>query len=218
MTDFLESPVTGFSPAGEVLRQEGPATVYLVGAGSGDEGLLTLRARELLGRADAIVYDALANPAFLEPAKEGSQAIYVGKRPGEKSWRQEEINALLVRLAREGKTVVRLKGGDPFVFGRGGEEALALEAAGIPYQLVPGVTSAVAALESAGIPVTHRELARSFTVITGHLAEEAPGAGKDGAGQEKKTSRFTQYAAIEGSLVFLMGVAALPAAGRGRRR
>ena len=180
-------------------------TVYLVGAGAGDAGLISVRALALVQRCDVLVYDALANPQFLQQARPDCKRLFVGKIPGSHSYKQEEINALLVEHARAGCMVVRLKGGDPFVFGRGGEEALALEANGVPYALVPGVTSAIAALESAGIPVTHRELARSFTVITGHTSGGA-GVGGDASGVG---GRFTPYAAIDGTLVFLMGVAHL---------
>ena len=174
---------TGYSQP-EATANAMPGTVYLVGAGAGDDGLITLRAAELLARADAVVYDALSNAAFLQAVRTDAERHYVGKAPGRHSAKQADINALLVRLAREGKNVVRLKGGDPFVFGRGGEEAQALEDAGVPYALVPGVTSAVAALESAGIPVTHREVARSFTVITGHVAAESAA----GAAPEARTA------------------------------
>ncbi|MCR5724337.1 MAG: uroporphyrinogen-III C-methyltransferase [Treponema sp.] len=174
-------------------------SVYLVGAGPGDTGLLTARAAELIETCDVLIYDALSNPAFLSRTKSDCLKIYVGKRLGKHSASQSEINALLVEHASAGRMVVRLKGGDPFVFGRGGEEAQALSTHGIPYQLVPGVTSAVAALESAGIPVTHREVARSFTVITGHTAANAV---------EPKNS-FCQYAKLDGTLVFLMGVSHL---------
>lgn len=178
-----------------------PGTVYLVGAGPGDTGLLTARAAELIEKCDVLVYDALSNPAFLSRTKSDCTKIYVGKRLGKHSASQREINALLVEHASAGRMVVRLKGGDPFVFGRGGEEAHELASHGIPYQLVPGVTSAIAALESAGIPVTHREIARSFTVITGHTAVPASSSAAIGT--------FSHYAAIDGTLVFLMGVSHL---------
>ncbi len=142
-------------------------TVYLVGAGPGDPGLLTVRAAEVLGRADVVVHDRLAEPSLLDLAPPRAERIDVGKSPGGPV-DQDAINCLLVERRRAGQTVVRLKGGDPFVFGRGGEEALALAAAGVDFEVVPGITSAIAVPAYAGIPVTHRGLATSFTVVTGH--------------------------------------------------
>src|SRR3954466_14841449 len=146
--------------------------VYLVGAGPGDPGLITVRGRNLLERADSIVYDALSDPRLLAHAREGAETIYVGKRAAAHSMTQEQINALLVKLGTEGKRVVRLKGGDPFVFGRGGEECEALRNAGVPFEVVPGITSAIAAPCYAGIPITHRDFNSSFTLITGHEKED----------------------------------------------
>ncbi|HEX2204211.1 MAG TPA: uroporphyrinogen-III C-methyltransferase [Longimicrobium sp.] len=143
-------------------------TVYLVGAGPGDPGLLTVRGAELLARADAVVYDALANPRLLERARPEAELVYSGKRAGQHSFTQEEINRTLIELAGRHATVVRLKGGDPFVFGRGGEEALALREAGVPFEVVPGVTAGIAATAYAGIPVTHRGASASVTLVTGH--------------------------------------------------
>jgi uroporphyrin-III C-methyltransferase len=148
--------------------------VYLVGAGPGDPGLLTLRAAELLASADAVVYDRLIHPGVLKHARPRARLLFVGKEGGGESVRQEEINALLVSQARLGRMVVRLKGGDPFVFGRGGEEALALEEAGIAYEVVPGVSSGVAAPAAAGIPVTHRGVSGSVTFATAYRAGKAP--------------------------------------------
>ncbi len=142
--------------------------IYLVGSGPGDVGLFTVRGVRCMQQADAVVYDRLAPEALLELAKPGADLIYVGKKPGNTSMSQEEINTLLVELGRAGKTVVRLKGGDPYVFGRGGEEALELVAAGIPFEVVPGVTSGVAAPAYAGIPVTHRGVSTSVAFVTGH--------------------------------------------------
>jgi uroporphyrin-III C-methyltransferase len=142
--------------------------VYLVGAGPGDPGLLTLRAAGLLARADTVVYDRLIHPDVLAHARPRARLLFVGKEGGGESVAQEEINALLIAQARLGRQVVRLKGGDPFVFGRGGEEALALEAAGLPYEVVPGVSSGVAAPAAAGIPVTHRGVSGSVTFATAH--------------------------------------------------
>jgi uroporphyrin-III C-methyltransferase len=148
--------------------------VYLVGAGPGDPGLLTLRAARLLAEADAVVYDRLIHPEVLKHARPRARLLFVGKEGGGESVAQEEINALLVAQARLGRSVVRLKGGDPFVFGRGGEEALALEAAGIPYEVVPGVSSGVAAPAAAGIPVTHRGMSGAVTFATAHRAGKEP--------------------------------------------
>jgi len=142
--------------------------IYLVGSGPGDPGLFTVKGAECMARADAVVYDRLAPEALLSHAGPDVERIYVGKEPGRPTMPQEEINALLVRLGREGKTVVRLKGGDPYVFGRGGEEALALAEAGLPFEVVPGVTSGIAAPAYAGIPVTHRSLSTSVALVTGH--------------------------------------------------
>jgi uroporphyrin-III C-methyltransferase/precorrin-2 dehydrogenase/sirohydrochlorin ferrochelatase len=145
--------------------------VSLVGAGPGDLDLLTRKAARRLAEADVVLYDALVDPGALELAPT-AQRVFVGKRAGRPQVRQEFINWLMIRAARRGRQVVRLKGGDPFVFGRGGEEALALAAAGIPFEIVPGVSSAVAAAALAGIPVTHRGLSTGFVVVSGH-AEEA---------------------------------------------
>lgn len=180
---------------------DGPGTVFLVGAGPGDPGLLTLRGAELLSRADAVVYDALANPVLLERSPSDAERVYVGKRGGEHTRTQEEINALLVELARRHAVVVRLKGGDPFVFGRGGEEALALVEAGVPFEVVPGVTAGVAAPAYAGIPVTHRGLASSVTLATGHEDPEKAESDLD----------WGQLARGAGTLVFYMGVGRLRA-------
>lgn len=148
--------------------------VYLVGAGPGDPELITVKGSRVLKEADVIVYDRLANPELLSLTPERSEHIYVGKRPGKPSVSQDQINRILVAKAREGKTVARLKGGDPFVFGRGGEECEALKAEEVPYEVVPGISSALAAPAFAGIPVTHRKVARSFTVVTGHTVKNSP--------------------------------------------
>ena len=143
-------------------------TVYLVGAGPGDPGLLTVRGAELLAIADVVVYDRLASPHLLDLAPVAAERIDVGKAPGRVAMAQADIDRLLVERGQSGATVVRLKGGDPFVFGRGGEEAEALVAAGVPFEVVPGVTSAIAAPAYAGIPVTHRGLSTHVTIVTGH--------------------------------------------------
>jgi uroporphyrinogen III methyltransferase/synthase len=180
--------------------------VYLVGAGPGDPGLLTLRGGELLVTCDAIVYDALANPALLALAEATGRAEPVelhdvGKRGGSsESARQDAINALLVRLAREGKRVVRLKGGDPFVFGRGSEEAEALAREGLRFEVVPGVTAGIAATAYAGIPVTHRGVATSVTFVTGHEDPSKESAGVD----------WSALARAGGTIVLYMGVKTLP--------
>src|SRR3954465_7978685 len=145
--------------------------VYLVGAGPGDPGLITVRGLRLLEKADVVVFDYLANPQLLRHCPT-AQTVYVGKQASQHAMSQEEINQLLVNLAREGNRVVRLKGGDPFVFGRGGEECEALAAAGVAFEVAPGIPAALAAPAYAGIPVTHRDFNSSFTFITGHEKEE----------------------------------------------
>jgi len=170
-------------------------TVYLVGAGPGDPGLLTLRAAELMERADVLVYDALVSPAIMERAPR-AERVYVGKRGGEHSRTQEQINAILVDLASKHATVVRLKGGDPFVFGRGGEEALVLARAGIPFEVVPGVTAGIAAPAYAGIPVTQRGMAASVVFVTGHEDPTKPDTDVD----------WAHLARGVGTVVFYMGV------------
>ena len=169
--------------------------MYLVGAGPGDPGLLTVRGAEVLARADVVVHDRLASAGLLELAPAGAERIDVGKSPGSPI-AQDDINALLVERARAGREVVRLKGGDPFVFGRGGEEAVALREAGIDFEVVPGITAAVAVPAYAGIPVTHRGLSTSFTVVTGH-SRQHPDQATD----------WRALARAGGTIVVLMGVA-----------
>ncbi|MCK6453435.1 MAG: uroporphyrinogen-III C-methyltransferase [Alphaproteobacteria bacterium] len=147
-----------------------PGWVWLVGAGPGDPGLLTLLAAHALGRADVVVYDALVDERILGLAASGAERVYAGKRGGKPSPSQPDISDRLIRLAREGKRVLRLKGGDPFVFGRGGEEALALVAAGVPFRVIPGVSAGIGGLAYAGIPVTHRDVNSAVTFVTGHNA------------------------------------------------
>jgi uroporphyrinogen III methyltransferase/synthase len=171
-------------------------TVYLVGAGPGDAGLLTLRGAELLGRADVVIYDRLVNPELLRRVRPDAERIPRGEFKGPAALNQQELNALLVTRARAGQTVVRLKGGDPYVFGRGAEEAQALAAAGIAFEVVPGITSVMAALNYAGIPLTHRAHCSSFTVFTGH---EDPA-------DEPTALRYEQIARIPGTKVVLMGL------------
>lgn len=176
-------------------------TVYLVGAGPGDPGLLTRRGAELLAAAEVVVHDRLGTDALLDLAPPNARRISVGKAPGVTGVTQDQINTLLVEHGSAGRHVVRLKGGDPFVFGRGGEEAEALAAAGVPFEVVPGVTSAIAAPAYAGIPVTHRGLSTHVTIVTGH--EDPTKAGTD--------VDWARLAEAGGTLVILMGAATLPA-------
>lgn len=173
--------------------------VYLVGVGPGDPGLITLKAIEKIKAADVLVYDHLANKKFLEYAKEVAEVIYVGKRGGCHTMPQREINNILLRKAREGKAVARVKGGDPFIFGRGGEEAEALVGAGIPFEVIPGVTAGVAAPAYAGIPITHRDFTTTATFITGH---EDPT-------KAESNLYWDRIATGVGTIVFFMGMARL---------
>jgi uroporphyrin-III C-methyltransferase/precorrin-2 dehydrogenase/sirohydrochlorin ferrochelatase len=175
-----------------------PGMVFLVGAGPGAPDLLTLRAHRLLGEADVIVHDRLVTDAVLDMARRDAERIYVGKVRADHCLPQDGINALLVRLAREGRKVVRLKGGDPFVFGRGGEEAEALEAAGIAYEVVPGVTAALACAAQARIPLTHRDVARAVMIVTGHTKHGEPDID------------FAAAARPGTTLAVYMGIATLP--------
>jgi uroporphyrin-III C-methyltransferase len=169
--------------------------VYLVGGGPGDPDLITVKGLELLRRADVVLYDSLVPPQLLNETREQAELIPVGKRAGEHSMSQPEIDALLVAKAQTGRMIVRLKGGDPFVFGHGGEECQALALAGIPFEVVPGVSSAIAGPAYAGIPLTHRELASQFTVITA----------RDRNGALPEWDNLPR----SGTLVFLMGMARL---------
>lgn len=173
---------------------QSPGKAYLVGAGPGRADLITVRGLRLLQRADVVLYDRLASSELLAETRPGAELIFVGKQPGHHVANQSEINQLLVDHVRQGKQVVRLKGGDPFVFGRGGEEALALHAAGLSFEIVPGISSAIAAPAFAGIPVTQRKVATAFAVVTGH---------------ECTTSSGVDWAALARipTLVVLMGVA-----------
>ena len=175
-------------------------TVYLIGAGPGDPGLLTVRGLELLRQAEVVICDRLVNPALLEEAPPEAVRIFAGKLAGSHSLPKEQINDLLIAHARRGRRVVRLKGGDPFVFGRGGEEVEALAAAGIPFEVVPGVSSAVAVPAYAGIPLTHRRLSSSFAVITGH----------EDACKDEPSVDWSRLATAVDTLVVLMGARSLP--------
>ena len=161
--------------------------MWIVGAGPGDPGLLTVAGAQALARADVILYDALAAPSLLRGVRPDAELVYAGKRSGRHEMKQDEINAALVGEALAGKAVVRLKGGDPFVFGRGSEEALACRAAGVRFTIVPGISSALAAPAYAGIPVTHRGVASNFLVITGNDASEGGNAMDWGAASRADT-------------------------------
>jgi len=195
------SPKSAKKPKASTPPEKKEGICYLVGAGPGDPGLLTLRGRDCLERADVVVYDYLSNAEFLRYAPEGAEKIYAVKTAGRHALKQEETNALLVKFTKEGKCVVRLKGGDPFLFGRGGEEAAELAAAGLRFEIVPGVTSAIGGLAYAGIPVTHRASNAILTIFTGH---EEP---------DKKTSGidYKAIASAPGTKVMLMGVERLGA-------
>ena len=174
--------------------------VYLVGAGPGDPGLITVKGLKCLRKADVVVYDRLVDETILGEAHKNAEKIYVGKAANHHTLDQEAINRLLVEKAREGNKVVRLKGGDPFVLGRGGEEAEALSAGKIPFEVVPGVSSAISVPAYAGIPVTHRGVASSFTVVTGHKAW----------GREARSIAWDKLAVGSDTLVILMGIGNLP--------
>lgn len=167
--------------------------VYLIGAGPGDADLITLKAVKALNKADVVLYDYLANEEILEYAPESAKRIYVGKKAGEHYKTQDEINELIIAQARENENVVRLKGGDPFVFGRGGEEILALMENDIKFEVIPGVTSAIGAPTSLGLPVTHRALATSVTIVTGH---EDP----------TKSEKQVKWDYTADTLIILMGI------------
>ncbi len=174
--------------------------VYLIGAGPGDAGLLTIKGKNILEKADVIVYDALANPSLLNYARKDAEIIYVGKRAADHALPQDQINALIVKKAKENKIVARLKGGDPYIFGRGGEEAEELLEAGVPFEEVPGISSTIAGPAYAGIPLTHRSFASSVTLITGHEDPNKPGSVHNWEALAKSAS----------TLVFVMGMKNLP--------
>ena len=178
------------------MPQNKKGKVYLVGAGPGDPGLLTLKAKECLSQAEVVIYDNLANRTFLQYADPEAELIYVGKKGGDHTMSQQDINSLIVDRAQKGHFVVRLKGGDPFIFGRGGEEAIEIVKAGLNFELVPGITSAIAVPAYAGIPLTHRDHTSTVAFITGH---EDPL-------KEKSDIAWDKLAPGIGTLVFLMGV------------
>jgi len=179
-------------------RSSTPGTVYLVGAGPGDPDLITVRGQRLLRRADTVVYDRLVHADLVEEARANADLYFVGKAPGEHKVSQTEINAFLTAKARGGNTVVRLKGGDPFVFGRGGEEAWHLHSSGIDYEVVPGITSATGVPAYAGIPLTHRGRSRAFTVVTGHTCA-----------MDDTDLDWSHLVSVD-TLVILMGLGRLP--------
>jgi uroporphyrin-III C-methyltransferase len=172
--------------------------VYIVGAGPGDPDLLTIKGLRCIQKADIILYDRLVNKSLLDEAKPNATLVYCGKLPNNHTMKQEEINHLLVKYGKEGKTVTRLKGGDPFIFGRGAEEAEALAKSGIPFEIVPGITAGIAAPAYAGIPITHRELASSFAVVTGHGSKGKPPVDWEGLAKSVDT------------LMIYMGIGNLP--------
>ncbi len=179
-------------------ENESSGVVYLVGAGPGDAGLLTLRAADLIANADLVALDALVSKEIAARIPKSVEIIYVGKRASAHALPQDKINQLLIDEAKKGKRVVRLKGGDPFVFGRGGEEAEEIVAAGVRVEIVPGISSAIAGPAYAGIPVTHRSYATSLTLVTGHEADESTGI------------KWGALAQLDGTIVFMMGFANLP--------
>lgn len=175
--------------------------VYLIGAGCGEKDFMTLRGWNCLQQCDAVVYDDLIDSALLTELPSDTLTLYMGKRKGKHSARQQEISDMLIQLAKEGRCVARLKGGDPFVFGRGGEEAMALQKAGIPFEEIPGISSCIAIPALAGIPVTHRGVSRSFHVVTAHTKDDA----------DDFSEQMLHLAALDGTLVFLMGLSRLKA-------
>src|SRR6201995_2162998 len=177
-------------------KSQAEGICYLAGAGPGDLGLVTLKVKAVVAEAEVIVYDYLCNPEILAWAPAGVEIIYAGKKAGQHTLKQEEIDGLLVEKTRAGKRVLRLKGGDPFLFGRGGEEAEALAEAGLRFEIVPGVTSAIAAAAYAGIPVTHREHTSQLTIFTGHEDPDKPESALD----------YQRLATQPGTRIMLMGV------------
>lgn len=208
--DSFSTNATSATSAMNARRDEAKGgTVYLVGAGPGDPGLLTVRARDLLASCDLVVYDYLVNPELLQLAPPHAEKVYVGKVGGGRQTAQEDINRILVENALEGKSVVRLKGGDPFIFGRGGEECEALRLVGIPFEVVPGISSALAVPAYSGIPLTHRALAGSVAIVTGARA-----AGEDGSESLAGVSQADTIVVLMGTSRLEAIAAELMAAGR----
>lgn len=195
---MIEVLVTPGDPANNATDNP-PGKVYLIGAGPGDPELITVKGLRCLRMADVVLYDRLISAELLDEAPAHAELVFVGKQTGHHMMPQIEINRLMISYARDGRVVVRLKGGDPFVFGRGGEEVLALALADIPFEVIPGVSSAIAVPASAGIPVTHRDYASSVTIVTGHQAHE----------DESTIVNWKALAQLGGTLVVLMGVKAL---------
>lgn len=199
MSMLLDKCAQGSTP-GCAGRKPTRGKVILLGAGPGDPELITLKGLRSLRKADVVIYDRLIPLELLDEVPDSALRVFVGKKSGDYTLAQEEINHLLIFYAQQGHLVVRLKGGDPFVFGRGGEEALALVAAGIPFEVIPGISSAIAVPAAAGIPVTHRGLASSVTIVTGH----------EQAGSDSTVVDWERLATLGSTLVILMGVEALP--------
>ncbi len=195
---MIDSLVTPRDPA-DSAAVSSYGKVYLIGAGPGDPELITVKGLRYLRMADVVLYDRLISVDLLDEAPAEAELVFVGKGPQRHTMTQAEINTLMITYARNGRTVVRLKGGDPFVFGRGGEEVLALAQAGVPFEVVPGISSAIAVPAAVGIPVTHRDYASSVTIVTGHQAH----------GREATQVNWKALAQLGGTLVVLMGVKSL---------
>lgn len=202
----MHRALRAFRPGRAAGRGPAPGRVFIVGAGPGNPDLLTLRALQLLGQADVILHDRLVPQAILDLARRDADRVYVGKAPGAHYRSQREIERLMVSEARAGRVVVRLKGGDPFIFGRGGEEVQALRAAGIEYEVVPGITAATACAALAGIPLTHRDLAQSLTLVTGHVAATGTSLSAAGASEAAAGVDWARLAGPGRTVAVYMGV------------